>query len=288
MLAIFFDLKGAVFIMKKILSALIIVCLLLCSCSSSEESSGGNKQDIDNESVLSNYDNLEKLDSDYLFDNADDYKGKNVMSIATVGDISGNDVKLKTPNNMDSLVFSFDLNCNDEDVLDSLETEKEICFVGKVVEKNVLGGCVDISNAEIVASGSNVEKYRSDLKSNDKKTKKQKAKKKKNSKKSYMESCKTYSYNKIKRNPDKFKGKKTKLSGKVIQLDEGWFDSVTIRVEDSNGDDWYVSYSYSDGESKILENDKVTIYGECDGTEQYTTIAGNTRRVPAIDAKYVK
>ena len=82
--------------MKKILSALIIVCLLLCSCSSSEESSGGNKQDIDNESVLSNYDNLEKLDSDYLFDNADDYKGKNVMSIATVGDISGNDVKLKT------------------------------------------------------------------------------------------------------------------------------------------------------------------------------------------------
>lgn len=276
--------------MKKILSALIIVCLLLCSCSSSEESSEGNKQDIDNESVLSNYDNLEKLDSDYLFDNADDYKGKNVMSIATVGDISGNDVKLKTPNNMDSLVFSFDLKCNNEDVLDSLETEKEVCFVGKVVEKNVLGGCVDVSNAEIVASGSNVEKYRSDLKSNDKKekTKKQKTKKKKNTKKSYMESCKTYSYNKIKRNPDKFKGKKTKLSGKVIQVDEGWFDSVTIRVEDSNGDDWYVSYSYSDGESKILENDKVTIYGECDGTEQYTTIAGDTRRVPAIDAKYVK
>ena len=115
-----------------------------------------------------------------------------------------------------------------------------------------------------------------------------KTKKKKNTKKSYMESCKTYSYNIIKRNPDKFKGKKTKLSGKVIQVDEGWFDSVTIRVEDSNGDDWYVSYSYSDGESKILENDKVTIYGECDGTEQYTTIAGDTRRVPAIDAKYVK
>ncbi len=275
---------------KKILSALIIVCLLLCSCSSSEESSVGNKQDIENESVLSNYDNLEKLDSDYLFDNADDYKGENVMSIATVGDISGNDVKLKTPNNMDSLVFSFDLKCNNEDVLDSLETEKEICFVGKVEEKNVLGGCVVVSNAEIVASGSNVEKYRSDLKSNDKKekTKKQKTSKKKNSKKSYMESCKTYSYNKIKRNPDKFKGKKTKLSGKVIQVDEGWFDSVTIRVEDSNGDDWYVSYSYSDGESKILENDKVTIYGECDGTEQYTTIAGDTRRVPAIDAKYVK
>lgn len=62
--------------MKKILSALIIVCLLLCSCSNSEESSVGNKQDIDNESVLSNYDNLEKLDSDYLFDSADDYKGK--------------------------------------------------------------------------------------------------------------------------------------------------------------------------------------------------------------------
>ena len=54
--------------MKKILSALIIICLLLCSCSNSEESSVGNKQDIDNESVLSNYDNLEKLDSDYLFD----------------------------------------------------------------------------------------------------------------------------------------------------------------------------------------------------------------------------
>lgn len=279
--------------MKKILSALLAVCLLICGCSGGGDSE--TKQgDVDNGSVLANYNDLEKIDADYLYEHAGKYKDKNVMTIAIVKDASGNEVKLDTKGNNDSLIYSFDVKCNSEE-LPSLERDEEICFVGKVGEITALGNCVNFSDGEIVATGSNVEKYRSELEtkeesnddSNTNANTKPKAKKKKNTKKSYMKSCKTYSYNKIKRNPDKYNGKKTKLSGKVIQVDEGWFGLVSLRVEDSNGNDWYVSYTYSDDENKLIENDKVTIYGECTGTEQYQTILGDTRRIPSIDAKYV-
>ena len=273
--------------MKKIIIFLTL-CFILSGCSdikNNGENTNGNVE-IDNESVLMNYENVKKIDADYLFENADKYKGENIMSVATIGDISDNKLKLKSKKNEDALFYSFDLECNNEDDLNNLNIDEEVCFVGEVGKKFSVGGCVYISNCEIVASGGNVSKYKSQLKSKTKKTNKKK-KKKSNDKKEYIKSCKTYSYKKIKRNQDKYEDKKIKLAGKVIQIDEGWFDTVAMRVEDSNGNDWYVSYSYSDKESKILEDDKITIFGECDGTEQYETIMGDTRRIPSIEAKYI-
>lgn len=274
--------------MKKIIIAFLTLCFILVGCSDIENNreNTNNNTEIDSESILSNYEKIKKIDADYLFENADKYKGENVMSVAIVGDISDNDLKLKTKKNEDALFFSFDLKCNNEDNLNNLNVGEEVCFVGEVGKKFSIGGCVDISNCEIVASGGNVSKYKSQLKSKKGKTNKKK-KMKSNGKKEYIKSCKTYSYKNIKRNPDKYEDKKIKLTGKVIQIDEGWFDTVSMRIEDSNGNDWYVSYSYSNKEAKILEGDKITVYGECDGTEQYETIVGDTRRIPSIEAEYI-
>lgn len=107
-------------------------------------------------------------------------------------------------------------------------------------------------------------------------------------KKAYIDSCKTPKYKDIERYPDKNKGTRIKVSGKVIQVAEGWFGSVILRVNDSNGDTWYVNYEHKEGEGRILENDRVVIYGECQGVETYTSLLGGSITIPAIEAKYIE
>lgn len=185
--------------------------------------------------------------------------------------------------------------------MSGIEEKEKVCFVGKVSDINTYFGndTVTITDCFIIAKEKETDKYSKIIsKRSDKQKKyvtnaKKDAKKKKketakNKKQSYMKQCKTYSYNKIQRKPDKYDGKKIKVSGTVIQVMEGWLDTVSLRIEDSSGDVWYASYSYSDNESKILENDKVTVYGESTGTETYTTVLGNTQTIPSVDAEYIE
>ncbi|MCH4239907.1 MAG: hypothetical protein LKF71_06550, partial [Oscillospiraceae bacterium] len=49
----------------------------------------------------------------------------------------------------------------------------------------------------------------------------------------------------------------------------------------------YALYSpKNDNEERILENDKVTLYGVMDGLQTYTTIMGNSRSVPKLTIEY--
>lgn len=43
-----------------------------------------------------------------------------------------------------------------------------------------------------------------------------------------------------------------------------------------------------ENEPRILEDDKLTFYGECDGIETYTSIVGTQLSIPALKAKYYK
>lgn len=106
-------------------------------------------------------------------------------------------------------------------------------------------------------------------------------------KEEYAATCETVKYSDVERYPDKYEGMRIKVSGKVIQVSEGWFDSVTLRIKDGNGDTWYAEYSRKEGESRILENDRVTAYGTCSGVETYTTIMGESVTIPAIKIEYV-
>ncbi len=104
-----------------------------------------------------------------------------------------------------------------------------------------------------------------------------------------MDSCETVNYKDVERNPNQFKGKNIKIKGSVEQVSEGWFDIVTMRVDEGNGNMWYVTYTRGDdNEPRILEGDVLTFYGECEGVETYTSILGGRVTIPALDAKMYK
>lgn len=110
----------------------------------------------------------------------------------------------------------------------------------------------------------------------------------------FISQCQTIGYKEIARNPDNYKGTKAKFVGKVIQVQEGMFDSVILRVNVTKGeyDIWddtvYVDYTYSKGESKILEDDIITMYGTLKGSKSYTTVLGAKVTIPKLDAKYIE
>lgn len=112
-----------------------------------------------------------------------------------------------------------------------------------------------------------------------------------NTKEDFISSCSSVVYQDVERSPDSYKGKNVCIEGTVIQVTEGWFDSVIYRVAtDSHGnaDIWYVTYTRSSDEERILEDDHVVIYGVCDGVETYKTVLGASVTIPALKAKYIE
>lgn len=239
---------------------------------------------------------IKYLEQKYLFKHGKDYVGKIVVTTSKVSEIDDSTIKCDTGKD-DNFFFDFIMNFKDDSEIKDVKEGKKVTVIGKVNDKATVGGSVTINNCHLVAYDKETKKYNSKLKKSDSDLKKEKVKKKekakkkaKNSKQKYKNSCKSYNYKSILRNPNKYKGKKIKVTGKVIQAEEFslfGISTVTLRVEDSNGNDWYIDYEYSDGESKVIEDDKVTIYGESTGSEKYTTVLGSTRTVPSIDAKYI-
>lgn len=110
------------------------------------------------------------------------------------------------------------------------------------------------------------------------------------SRENYIAECDTVLYNDVARNPDSYDGEKVMFSGTVIQVSEDALDlfstnSVDFRVETSDGI-WYVSYNRAEGESRILEGDYITCYGECDGVTTYISVLGGNITVPKLIMKY--
>lgn len=101
----------------------------------------------------------------------------------------------------------------------------------------------------------------------------------------YIAQCEDLSYSDVSRNPDSYKGRKAVISGTVIQVQEGMLDSVTMRVQTPYGI-WYVTYVRPEGESRILENDQITCYGECNGVETYIAVLGNQVTIPSMRMEY--
>ncbi len=241
---------------------------------------------------------IKLVDMKFLYKNANYYQNKIVMSYGKINDKA--DERLQFDTNKGNFFKEFTCNFEKQDEISGLKENDNVCFVGKMSEMHSYFGTdtVTINGCYVVATGKEAASYKKKI-SKEKKNqkqyvtdvkKKQKEKKKKqaqNTKNSYIKKCKTYDYKTIQRKPDKHKGKNIKVSGTVIQVLEGWFGSVGLRLEDSNGDVWYINYSYSDGEDKILEDDNITVYGECTGTETYKTVLGSSVTVPSIDAEYI-
>ncbi len=109
----------------------------------------------------------------------------------------------------------------------------------------------------------------------------------------YVLECNEIDYSDLARNPNKFKGQSFKFTGKIIQVIEPtWGNTVSLRINVTKSelglysDTIYATVELAKDADRILENDIVTIYGDCDGLYTYTSLLGASVSVPKIDIKY--
>ena len=96
----------------------------------------------------------------------------------------------------------------------------------------------------------------------------------------------TYSYEELARYPRKYEGEKIVITGTVLQTDIVWGDNVVL-LNVGQGDLVYINYvGKQNSDPEILQDDRITFYGECANTKTYTTVLGNDNTVPYIIAPY--
>ncbi len=118
------------------------------------------------------------------------------------------------------------------------------------------------------------------------------------SKDEYKAKCQKISYESLARDPDNYKGQYVRFYGQVLQVQETSFLGITssvlrVATKDSGYGNWYddvvyVTYTKHEGESNILEEDFVNLYGIYNGTESYTTVLGAQVTIPSVDAEYIE
>lgn len=90
-------------------------------------------------------------------------------------------------------------------------------------------------------------------------------------------------YNQLARNPDDYKGKKAKFTGKVIQVVEGDKETDLRIAVDGNYDTvLYVGYDPKISSSRILENDNITVKGKSLGIYSYKSTLGGKISIPSM------
>lgn len=237
------------------------------------------------------------VDSDTLHTYGVYYKNKAILTGINIKDKSSGSIKANIENN-DSIFFSFVFNFEDKNEIKKYKEGDKVIIIGEV-STSTSGKTVTVDKCHIVLSNSEAQSRIEELynnqsqnieyaKSLEKSEKQAEADKILSEKNNYISKCEVKDYQDILRNPNSYKKQYITVTGKVIQISNGWFNSVTIRLNDSSDNTWYISYSYAnDNETKILDGDNISVYGQSTGTTSYTTILGSQVTIPSIDAKYI-
>ena len=177
-----------------------------------------------------------------------------------------------------------------------IEVGKTVAILGKIngySDYGIAGNSIEFTDCYIFADGDEAKKYGKE-KSDEKLQKYFVATQEVAesggdiSEEEYKGFCEELDYTKILRNPDDYKNKYCKINGTVAQIIDGILGTITIYVEDSNGNKWECYYSYDDGETHLLDGDKVILYGKCKGTETATTILGEQKTLPSVGIEYLE
>ena len=265
----------------------------------------GEKQGVlIEENCLSEYNKVNYLSENLFYNNANKYVDKIVLTISTVKNVE--DGVIKCDMNDDDIFFDFVFNMENEESSENVEIGKKIAIVGEVGSKGSFTESVTLYNCHIVAYD-NCSKYESKLKSkSEKKTTettndsiKKVTKKKTNTKKDYIKSCKSYSYKKILRNPDKYDGKKIKEKIEILEVEDGLFLKNYIGMDDK--ENMYIINEERKKEiPRLYKGDLVVIYGNLYGlseVESYIETGSKIfnllqekkqKTVVEIDMKYAK
>lgn len=232
-----------------------------------------------------------EMRSDLLYEYGKYMEGKNIITVFTVKEAMSGSIKATTDNNS-GLFFSLVCNFKDPSQVAAVSENDVIAVAGTVQEPSPIGSTVTLDNCYLIDPSSLVEKLNAGYEEQKKLGEAYKqayeakiAAELKAERDEYISQCQTVKYSDVERNPDNYKDAQIKISGKVIQVSEGLFDSVTLRIS-SNGNIWYVTYSREENESRILENDYITAYGICKGVKTYTTITGASVTIPSMSMEY--
>lgn len=112
----------------------------------------------------------------------------------------------------------------------------------------------------------------------------------------YKNSCATYNYKDVLRNPSDYSGKNAYWFGKIVQVVDKSQKSSTFRIDvtcEKNeyiegyfcNDTVYVTYY---GAQSFIEDDMVKMWGTMNGTQSYTTVLGASITIPKFNAKYME
>ena len=98
-----------------------------------------------------------------------------------------------------------------------------------------------------------------------------------------------YSYDQLARNPDTYKNQKIKISGKVLQAE---YDDDICYARIAMNNDYntvvFVTYSGDLLNYRLLEDDKVTVYGISYGVYSYKAVSGATITIPWLNADMIE
>ena len=97
--------------------------------------------------------------------------------------------------------------------------------------------------------------------------------------------CEEVSYEELARNPDKHEGEAIKITGNVLQaMDDSETGLVSLRVATSGSYDdvVYVIYNSDIMESRVLEDDNITVYGTSTGIYSYESSGAGTISIPSM------
>ncbi|HLR79915.1 MAG TPA: toxin regulator [Bacillota bacterium] len=125
------------------------------------------------------------------------------------------------------------------------------------------------------------EKEEKEKAAEEKKAEEERKKKEEKEKKGYDTGI---TYDQLARTPDDYEGEKVKFSGKVLQVMEGNGSTVQLRM--AINDDYdkviYVEYDSNIVDSRILEDDQITIMGLSAGLLTYESTLGGEITIPAV------
>ncbi len=313
---------------------LIIICLFALNSNEETDKMSNNNMDTDTMSYLEQlkqdyneniklkenpYETTNQYDGIYKFSLESD--NGNGIIFTSIGVITFNDGKCKAKyetgsntvsektrelegfyglNQKDNSTFYFSLNDDDNYELKTYKCETN--------EKNLscelksaydLSGCTNNKLDLIYVDNQDLNEFDTIFsqvlkEEEEKKTAEEKAKKEQE-KATFKESCQTYTFEQMARNPENFKGTNVKVTGEVVQALFGT-SSVDLRVNITKEgtyttyytDTIYVTYYPEEGEDKILEDDIITVYGTSQGDYTYTSTLGTPVTLPLIYGKYIE
>jgi len=118
----------------------------------------------------------------------------------------------------------------------------------------------------------------------------------------YKASCKAISYKKLNRDADLLVGKKYRIVGQVMQIQDAgpgnyWpgFGDIEPRTQmlvsmTNEGYGFWtdnIAVVYDGRLAEVYEDDVIAVWGECLGQHSYESVAGYNITVPALRAEYV-